>query len=1261
MVMRKTSIPYPASPAYEHSTDPHQNLVPDAADIPPIPPQRHSEFTNTPGLQDTPNPWLDAPGQQLRSDRPLPDILKPGPPRPLDNNGSSSQGQPLTNIPHVLRAGQSQEDTPRSSLDSQSSKDFWEESDEEQDKGRKSPVRSPVVDANKEPWFNIEPAERSPGVKRKPVHSPQRSGSNIAAGSSLSSKNPFRRASPPDVQNSSWDGREWENQEQRSLKGKEPDRPTRQAPIEQFQGMSIGTNTASNPSTYTPQPDGQTPAEIWDGEKQVVAPPMPHAPPPPPPAGSFSGQPPLIPSSTAKDHMDNPWASNLNLTAPTPSPIPFAPSQKQVSNYNDDLLDREQKAGAVSLGDELETLPNAAQPSAESREEPSLLDDEDNDVGPPLPARSVQRSETEYFEPPEGPPPPKPPRPSLRTTIPSDEEVARMVEQRNETYQIKHFNWFDHQSRKLRRSAMLTQNKNGPCPLLALVNALILGATDASQAALDEALRSREQVSLGLIIETLMDELLSRGERAMGQTLPDVDELNEFLMRLRTGMNANPRFVPSSSPPPNLMDADDSDPQEPASRPKYGTFEATPDMKLYAAFSVPLIHGWLPEPGSDAARAFMRSAPTYEDAQALLFGEEELEYKLSTQGLSEAEQNMWADINSIKNFLRTYPTQLTPTGLEAVQDSIRGGSFAIMFRNDHFSTIYKHPENGQIFTLITDAGYADRDEIIWESLVDISGKNNEFFSGDFMPVSHNDGGQPTGHGPSQQHLSAPPVSAGAGPLSPQEQQEQHDADFAMALQLQEEEEQRQRAERNRRRSSANPSTPNTGAGRGNNNNNINPRRSTGAGAGVSNIPISVQPPAEARPAIPPRTSHNSVAATANTRPGVNRPADALDDDAPPAYEEAAKGDHVGPEVMAEALRVLDVVETASDGKVKFQYNHQIAGGCSIDKHGTPITDEVLRIAKEESDAVLFGSVGGPEWGTTYPNPESGLLRLRQHLNAFANIRPCTFYSRSLIPLSPLKESIAEGTNFILLRENCGGAYFGPKVEETDFASDSWAYRRDEIERCARVAAALATTMGQDGKGKGTGPPATVWSSDKANVLASGRLWRRVTSEVFAKEFPHIPLKHQLADSLSMLMVKNPRMFNGIIHTDNTFGDMLSDQAGGVVGTLGVLPSASLCGVPDGKSRCNGIYEPVHGSAPDIAGKGIVNPVAQILSAAMMLRYSFGLAHEAAAVEQAVQKVLDGKDIGGLEIRSGDLGGKATTREIGDAVCQVLQGLLKGNQ
>lgn len=368
------------------------------------------------------------------------------------------------------------------------------------------------------------------------------------------------------------------------------------------------------------------------------------------------------------------------------------------------------------------------------------------------------------------------------------------------------------------------------------------------------------------------------------------------------------------------------------------------------------------------------------------------------------------------------------------------------------------------------------------------------------------------------------------------------------------------------------------------------------------------------------------------------------------------GDHVGPEVMVEALKALDIVAKARG--ITFDLDHDLCGGCSIDAHGTSITDAVLAKAKS-SDAVLFGSVGGPKWGTHYPNPESGLLRLRQHLDAFANIRPCTFYSQSLLDRSPLKPEIARGTNFVLLRENCGGAYYGPKHEEEDVASDSWLYTRPEIERCCRVAAALAKTLGKDGKGGGG--PATVWSSDKANVLASGRLWRRVTIETFTKEFPEIDLKHQLADSLSLMMVKAPTMFNGVIHTDNTFGDMLSDQAGGVVGTLGVLPSASLSGVPGPGQRCNGIYEPVHGSAPDIAGKGIVNPTAQILSMAMMLRYSFDMHEEALAVEAAVEKVLDGKDIGGLEVRTGDLGGKATTRQVGDAVCNVLQQILQGQK
>jgi 3-isopropylmalate dehydrogenase len=363
------------------------------------------------------------------------------------------------------------------------------------------------------------------------------------------------------------------------------------------------------------------------------------------------------------------------------------------------------------------------------------------------------------------------------------------------------------------------------------------------------------------------------------------------------------------------------------------------------------------------------------------------------------------------------------------------------------------------------------------------------------------------------------------------------------------------------------------------------------------------------------------------------------------------GDHVGPEVMTEALKVLDVIEECRH--IKFERNFDLAGGSSINKHGVPMTQAVLDKAKS-SDAVLFGSVGGPEWAIASPNPESGLLQLRQHLDAFANLRPCEVYIPSLVSASPIKPELVLGTKFIVVRENCGGAYFGEKREEPEIASDLWVYTRPEIERLARVSAAIARILGRDGKGDGG--PAIVWSSDKANVLASGRLWRAVTQSVFDKEFPDIEIHHQLADSMAMLMVKEPRRFNGVIHTDNTFGDILSDISGGLTGTLGLLPSASVCGIP-GEGRCNGIYEPVHGSAPDIAGQGLVNPVAQILSVAMMLRYSFLLVDEAAAIEKAVTHVLDAKDVGGLEIRSVDLGGKATTAEVGEGICAALRKIL----
>ncbi|KEF58143.1 uncharacterized protein A1O9_06067 [Exophiala aquamarina CBS 119918] len=885
MVTRKSSLPYsnspPEQPVYANYNPSHEdNLIPDAAAIPPVPhPARRSpQFQNNNAPFDTAdNPWSDAPHRDLRSDRPLPDFLKAGSRTP--ENGPPTPS--LANIPNILRAGQSGEDTPRSSLDSQRSKDFWDDSDDDRP-GKKTTSKSPRRSPKKPTLPNVEAPAKSPGIKRKPVAvSPQHSRSDLTSPVGFASNNPFRRPSEgtvvPDL---SQDGNP-------TSKGKAPVRDSPKSPPVPYGSPAPHMGSRTGPETsYNTFQHGQPETEAWANQPHSL-PPMPSGSPPPPPPpdaaplSPFSKQAPLIPLEPQKtSSSENPWTNSAPPIAATPSPIPFPPSQKQVSAYNRDLLDRGQQTGVVSLQDELSTLPNAVETGPVTRPEPSLLDD-DNDVGPPLPVRPVQRTETEFFEPPEGPPPPKPPRPALKTTAPSEQEIAKLLEQRNETYQVKHFNWFDHSSRRLRASSMLTQNRNGPCPLLALVNALILGAGDESQPALDEALRSREQVTLGLIIETLMDELLSRGLESVGDMLPDVDELNAFLLRLRTGMNANPRFVPPTIPAPNLMDDDGSMlniPQQQRAQYKSGTFEATTDMKLYGAFTVPLIHGWLPEPGSDAAKAFARSAQTYEDAQALQFGEEELEYKLSNFSLSPEEQNLLQDITSIKNFFKTYPTQLSPTGLEAVQDSIPSGSFAIMFRNDHFSTIYKHPENGQLFTLITDAGYADRDEIIWESLVDINGKHSEFFSGDFMPVSHNGSADESNTHPARRSsllLSVNTPSNANAPLSPQEQQEQHDADFAMALQLQEEEEQRQRAERNRRRSGANQTSGSATTNTSSSNNN---RRSGG------NIPIPLpsRPQAEVRPSIPPRTSRNP-------NPAVNRPSDADADDAPPAYEEAAKG------------------------------------------------------------------------------------------------------------------------------------------------------------------------------------------------------------------------------------------------------------------------------------------------------------------------------------------------------------------------------------
>jgi len=366
------------------------------------------------------------------------------------------------------------------------------------------------------------------------------------------------------------------------------------------------------------------------------------------------------------------------------------------------------------------------------------------------------------------------------------------------------------------------------------------------------------------------------------------------------------------------------------------------------------------------------------------------------------------------------------------------------------------------------------------------------------------------------------------------------------------------------------------------------------------------------------------------------------------------GDGIGPEVIEQASRVLDVI--SESGKVKFEVKACDFGGIAIDNHGNPLPPSTLQ-ACQAADAILLGSVGGPKWGVGKVRPEQGLLELRKTLGLYANIRPALFPSESLVQLSPLKDSIASGTEIIVVRELIGGIYFGQRTEATSFeadggeasvATDECRYSVAEIQRIARVAAFLAMT---------TTPPMAVHSVDKANVLATSRLWRKVVSDLFAKEFPQLSLDHHLVDSAAMLICSNPNKLNGIVLTENLFGDVLSDETSVIPGSLGLLPSASLAGIPDRKSKCLGVYEPIHGSAPDIAGKGIANPVGTILSVAMMLRYSLGLDHQADQIELAVRKVLDSQETGGHGLRTADLKGQASTKQLGDAVVSALKTIL----
>ncbi len=357
------------------------------------------------------------------------------------------------------------------------------------------------------------------------------------------------------------------------------------------------------------------------------------------------------------------------------------------------------------------------------------------------------------------------------------------------------------------------------------------------------------------------------------------------------------------------------------------------------------------------------------------------------------------------------------------------------------------------------------------------------------------------------------------------------------------------------------------------------------------------------------------------------------------------GDGIGPECMTEVMRLANWF--ANYRSVSFDITEELVGGAAIDAHGTPLTDETMQLALD-SDAVLFGAVGGPKWeGLEFAaRPERGLLRLRKEMDLFANLRPALVFD-ALADASTLKREYVAGLDLMIIRELTGGIYFGePRGVETlpdgtRRGINTQVYTTPEIERVLRVAFDLA------GKRQGR-----VCSVEKANVMESGELWRETAQEIHDKEFPNIELTHMYADNCAMQLVRQPKQFDVIV-TDNLFGDILSDCAAMLTGSLGMLPSASL-GATDGTGRRRALYEPVHGSAPDITGKGVANPLATVLSFSMMLRYSFDLGEDADLIEKAVKNVLDGG------LRTGDImqpgKAKVSTRVMCDAILQELNAM-----
>ena len=353
------------------------------------------------------------------------------------------------------------------------------------------------------------------------------------------------------------------------------------------------------------------------------------------------------------------------------------------------------------------------------------------------------------------------------------------------------------------------------------------------------------------------------------------------------------------------------------------------------------------------------------------------------------------------------------------------------------------------------------------------------------------------------------------------------------------------------------------------------------------------------------------------------------------------GDGIGPEVTNESVRVLNAIGERFGHT--FEYEHGAVGGNAIDDYGNALPDSTLRTAKA-ADAVLFGAVGGPKWDDprAKTRPEDGLLAIRQGLDLFANLRPVQVVPQ-LIDASTLKPSVLEGVDFVVVRELTGGLYYGkPKKRWSNSRGrrgvDTMYYSEEFIARVLRVGFELARMRRKK-----------LTSVDKANVLESSRLWREIAMEM-GEEYPDVELEHVLVDTAAMQLVRAPSRFDVMV-AENTFGDILTDEAAVLSGSMGMLPSASLAGVPEAGGRAFGLYEPIHGTAPDIAGQGIANPIASILSTAMLLRYSLGLDEAAALVEDAVSRALaDG-------YRSGDIASPGDnvvgTTQMGDIIVSLL--------